>query len=205
MVSVLLGSPLLLVLPATGTGHRGTLTAACRHVGDNLVVGMRQPHKTQTQTPPANRTLNSPNADDEKRDPRSCQNRPDESQLRINILVRPEACSLPNNTHHPVEILQPQPEPLFSKSTDSGLQPQPTSRLRRIQSCKLDRRTLAGWWAKLATASSFGKVSLQTLLLVGSGDADDTPFRPGLERTDNGMRQTSWPDVQPINQKNYYT
>ncbi|KAH8203384.1 hypothetical protein TruAng_002479 [Truncatella angustata] len=27
----------------------------------------------------------------------------------------------------------------------------------------------------------------------------------GLERTDNGMKQTSWPDVPPINQKNYYT
>jgi actin-related protein 8 len=27
----------------------------------------------------------------------------------------------------------------------------------------------------------------------------------GLERTDNGMTQTSWPDVAPINQKNYYT
>jgi hypothetical protein len=27
----------------------------------------------------------------------------------------------------------------------------------------------------------------------------------GLERTDNGMKQTSWPDVMPINQKNYYT
>lgn len=29
--------------------------------------------------------------------------------------------------------------------------------------------------------------------------------RLGLERTDNGMKQTSWPDVPPINQKNYYT
>ena len=27
----------------------------------------------------------------------------------------------------------------------------------------------------------------------------------GLERTDNGMKLTSWPDVVPINQKNYYT
>jgi actin-related protein 8 len=27
----------------------------------------------------------------------------------------------------------------------------------------------------------------------------------GLERTDNGMKLTSWPDVSPINQKNYYT
>jgi actin-related protein 8 len=28
---------------------------------------------------------------------------------------------------------------------------------------------------------------------------------PGLERTDNGMKQTSWPEVGMINQKNYYT
>jgi len=28
---------------------------------------------------------------------------------------------------------------------------------------------------------------------------------PGLERTDNGMKLTQWPDVTPINQKNYYT
>lgn len=27
----------------------------------------------------------------------------------------------------------------------------------------------------------------------------------GLERTDNGMKPTSWPEVTPINQKNYYT
>jgi hypothetical protein len=27
----------------------------------------------------------------------------------------------------------------------------------------------------------------------------------GLERTDNGMKQTSWPEVGMINQKNYYT
>ena len=27
----------------------------------------------------------------------------------------------------------------------------------------------------------------------------------GLERTDNGMKMTSWPEVTPINQKNYYT
>ncbi|GAB1320569.1 Actin-like protein arp8 [Madurella fahalii] len=38
-----------------------------------------------------------------------------------------------------------------------------------------------------------GKVSERVLL------------REGLERTDNGMKQTSWPDVPPINQKNYYT
>ncbi|KAI1212368.1 actin-related protein, ARP8 class [Annulohypoxylon truncatum] len=38
-----------------------------------------------------------------------------------------------------------------------------------------------------------GKVSEKVLL------------REGLERTDNSMKQTSWPDVTPINQKNYYT
>ncbi|PNY20892.1 actin-related protein 8 [Tolypocladium capitatum] len=38
-----------------------------------------------------------------------------------------------------------------------------------------------------------GKVSERVLL------------REGLERTDNGMRLTNWPDVTPINQKNYYT
>ncbi len=27
----------------------------------------------------------------------------------------------------------------------------------------------------------------------------------GLERTDNGMKHTNWPEVTPINQKNYYT
>ncbi|KAL8355858.1 hypothetical protein RB601_001250 [Gaeumannomyces tritici] len=38
-----------------------------------------------------------------------------------------------------------------------------------------------------------GKVSERVLL------------REGLERTDNGMKQSSWPDVPQINQKNYYT
>ncbi|KAL5604745.1 hypothetical protein BROUX41_001910 [Berkeleyomyces rouxiae] len=38
-----------------------------------------------------------------------------------------------------------------------------------------------------------GKVSERVLL------------REGLERTDNGMKQTTWPEVAPINQKNYYT
>ncbi|KAM0666718.1 hypothetical protein MY4038_006231 [Beauveria bassiana] len=38
-----------------------------------------------------------------------------------------------------------------------------------------------------------GKVSERVLL------------REGLERTDNGMKLTTWPDVTPINQKNYYT
>ncbi|KAG9257233.1 uncharacterized protein F5Z01DRAFT_679882 [Emericellopsis atlantica] len=38
-----------------------------------------------------------------------------------------------------------------------------------------------------------GKVSERVLL------------REGLERTDNGMKMTTWPDVAAINQKNYYT
>ncbi|KAI1854663.1 hypothetical protein JX266_000781 [Neoarthrinium moseri] len=38
-----------------------------------------------------------------------------------------------------------------------------------------------------------GKVSERVLL------------REGLERTDNGMKLTNWPDVSAINQKNYYT
>ncbi|KFH49068.1 actin-related protein-like protein [Hapsidospora chrysogenum ATCC 11550] len=38
-----------------------------------------------------------------------------------------------------------------------------------------------------------GKVSERVLL------------REGLERTDNGMKLTSWPEVAAINQKNYYT
>ncbi|TPX17342.1 uncharacterized protein E0L32_012197 [Thyridium curvatum] len=38
-----------------------------------------------------------------------------------------------------------------------------------------------------------GKVSERVLL------------REGLERTDNNMKQTSWPEIIPINQKNYYT
>ncbi|ATY63964.1 chromatin remodeling complex subunit (Arp8), putative [Cordyceps militaris CM01] len=38
-----------------------------------------------------------------------------------------------------------------------------------------------------------GKVSERVLL------------REGLERTDNGMKLSTWPDVTPINQKNYYT
>lgn len=28
---------------------------------------------------------------------------------------------------------------------------------------------------------------------------------PGLERTDNNMELSSWPQIPPINQKNYYT
>ena len=35
--------------------------------------------------------------------------------------------------------------------------------------------------------------------------ADRSLGDTGLERTDNGMKQSTWPDVSPINQKNYYT
>ncbi|OAR02560.1 hypothetical protein LLEC1_04123 [Akanthomyces lecanii] len=44
-----------------------------------------------------------------------------------------------------------------------------------------------------APSNMVGKVSERVLL------------REGLERTDNGMKLTTWPDVTPINQKNYYT
>lgn len=59
-----------------------------------------------------------------------------------------------------------------------------------------------------------GKVSERVLLREGSPPRSpagsephcaDTPTSPGLERTDNGMKLTTWPDVTPINQKNYYT
>ena len=30
-------------------------------------------------------------------------------------------------------------------------------------------------------------------------------FFAGLERTDNNMGLTTWPQINPINQKNYYT
>lgn len=58
-----------------------------------------------------------------------------------------------------------------------------------------------------------GKVSERVLLREGQPHpARPKPRRrlradrsPGLERTDNGMKLTTWPDVTPINQKNYYT
>jgi len=45
-----------------------------------------------------------------------------------------------------------------------------------------------------ATANMVGKKSGKALLR-----------EEGLERTDNGMKQSSWPDVPMVNQKNYYT
>jgi hypothetical protein len=43
------------------------------------------------------------------------------------------------------------------------------------------------------------------LVCTADGNLSLTDDILGLERTDNGMKQTSWPDVPPINQKNYYT
>ncbi|RYC58083.1 hypothetical protein CHU98_g8123 [Xylaria longipes] len=63
-----------------------------------------------------------------------------------------------------------------------------------------------------------GKVSERVLLREGKetcrtrtririllASSSDHSVFSGLERTDNGMKQTNWPDVTPINQKNYYT
>ena len=59
-----------------------------------------------------------------------------------------------------------------------------------------------------------GKVSDRVLLREGWCPNNRIPVcrngsltsrSPGLERTDNGMKQSNWPDVPPINQKNYYT
>lgn len=72
------------------------------------------------------------------------------------------------------------------------------------------------WSAKSASASSFGKVSRSSvsrsrIALVERNFgrwkslANGLPGLQGLERTDNNMKQTSWPEVTPINQKNYYT
>lgn len=49
------------------------------------------------------------------------------------------------------------------------------------------------------TLVAFRRLGCPACMLMWSG------VRLGLERTDNGMKQSSWPDVIPINQKNYYT
>ncbi|KAI9732263.1 MAG: actin-like protein arp8 [Claussenomyces sp. TS43310] len=41
--------------------------------------------------------------------------------------------------------------------------------------------------------------------MAGKKSAKALQEEEGLERTDNGMKQTSWPDISMINQKNYYT
>ncbi|TVY67405.1 putative actin-related protein [Lachnellula suecica] len=41
--------------------------------------------------------------------------------------------------------------------------------------------------------------------MVGKKSGKALLREEGLERTDNGMKQSSWPDVPMINQKNYYT
>ncbi|RAL60746.1 hypothetical protein DID88_009851 [Monilinia fructigena] len=48
--------------------------------------------------------------------------------------------------------------------------------------------------------------SIASLIDLGFLPPDETLMREeGLERTDNGLKQTSWPEATPINQKNYYT
>ncbi|KAJ3513539.1 hypothetical protein NM208_g15174 [Fusarium decemcellulare] len=68
-------------------------------------------------------------------------------------------------------------------------------------------------------ATMVGKVSERVLLREGMvyclsdllinpaipRDVDADDLFAGLERTDNGMKLTTWPDVSAINQKNYYT
>jgi len=41
--------------------------------------------------------------------------------------------------------------------------------------------------------------------MVGKKSGKALLREEGLERTDNNMDLTSWPQVAPINQKNYYT
>ncbi|TVY36203.1 putative actin-related protein, partial [Lachnellula subtilissima] len=41
--------------------------------------------------------------------------------------------------------------------------------------------------------------------MVGKKSGKALLREEGLERTDNGMKQSSWPDVPMVNQKNYYT
>lgn len=63
------------------------------------------------------------------------------------------------------------------------------------------------WLARSASACSRERVSLvaHTPAELNAPLLTDDTLCLGLERTDNGMKQTSWPDVAPINQKNYYT
>ncbi|KAF7948424.1 uncharacterized protein EAE97_003835 [Botrytis byssoidea] len=47
---------------------------------------------------------------------------------------------------------------------------------------------------------------LDSIEMAGGKKSGRTLMREeGLERTDNGLKQTSWPEAFPINQKNYYT
>ena len=61
------------------------------------------------------------------------------------------------------------------------------------------------------TSTMVGKVTEKSLLREGKTleprrrRNETNRLCTGLSRTDNGMKQTSWPDVTPINQKNYYT
>ncbi|KAF7881011.1 uncharacterized protein EAF02_006902 [Botrytis sinoallii] len=50
------------------------------------------------------------------------------------------------------------------------------------------------------------KFNLDPIEMAGGKKSGRTLMREeGLERTDNGLKQTSWPEAFPINQKNYYT
>lgn len=65
------------------------------------------------------------------------------------------------------------------------------------------------WWGKSRERRfSLRKVCCRPRpkihLRIYSQEAD-TLFPEGLERTDNGMKMTSFPEVGMINQKNYYT
>ncbi len=42
-------------------------------------------------------------------------------------------------------------------------------------------------------------------IMVGKKSTKTLQMEEGLERTDNGMKQTTFGEVNPINQKNYYT
>ena len=50
-----------------------------------------------------------------------------------------------------------------------------------------------------------GKRHPQYLLHVDCALRADETLLAGLERTDNNMDLTTWPQINPINQKNYYT
>lgn len=59
------------------------------------------------------------------------------------------------------------------------------------------------WWAKnQGERSCARRVSVNTVACIGK---TTNSVAPGLEKTDNEMDLTSWPQVAMINQKNYYT
>ncbi len=56
-----------------------------------------------------------------------------------------------------------------------------------------------------ARAPTWASSSARSRAAMCKASADESFSLEGLERTDNGMKQSNWPDVTPINQKNYYT